>query len=192
MKPDNLDNIRSQWDEANASLHTLDEENLKLSQKVLLGRMITARERLIGKYRRFSILSAIMTLLWPLYCRMDIFSSTYPWVLAVAGCIFFAIASVTDFTLYQGLLGIDVATMPVNKVATIARKMRRRHRRYMLFGIPMAALMVVLMIISLNNDSGIGNGALYGIFVGLVFGAIIAILLYKNMMNQYRRMINDD
>lgn len=146
---------------------------------VTSGRVTSARERLMGRYRMMfaGVAPAGMVCSLPL-------ARLLPWWGLAAVIVFFIIAAVMDYYLYRGVKGIDLSVDGMEEVAAKARFYRRRHHLFQLLLIPCAVFVVSLYFIYLG-----GGEIRWALAVGIVVGLAIGLAVYLQMMRDYRQML---
>lgn len=147
--------------------------------KVTSGRAGTARERLMARYRMmFTVVAPVGVL-----CLAPVWR-WLPWWGTLTVLLFFLVAALMDYHLYRGIRSIDLSADGVEEVAAKARHYRRRHHLFQLLLIPWAAVIVAIYLFSFGQEEGM----MWGILGGGVIGLAIGLLMYFQMMRDYRSM----
>lgn len=117
MNIENLDDIKSSWQQANAPLSSMAGETLRESRKALLRRG-SAQDKLAAQYRRMACAAAAGLAVWlfAVLTMLDFVAWARPW-LAVATVVFFVTSGVMDLWLCRAVRRIDLAAWPVSAVA---------------------------------------------------------------------------
>lgn len=151
----------------------------RMIDNVTSGRVTSARERLMGRYRMMFAGVAPAGMM----CSLPM-ARLLPWWGLVGVMVFFVIAAVMDYYLYRGVKGIDLSVDGVEEVAAKVRFYRRRHHLFQLLLIPYAVFVVSLYFIYLG-----GGAVRWGLAVGVVVGLAIGLAVYLQMMRDYRQML---
>lgn len=158
-----------------------DKKNL---DEVVDGRKITALQSLARRYRRFSVLSAVM-----IPCSLTVFNITFlpervRLVATLSFAVYFLIASLMDMWLGSGISSIDCCRMTVKEVAGKAVFYRRRHLQFIMVLLPMA-----LSLVGLLAWEAIGESWLFvAIVIGFLFGLAVGYRYFREFMADYRRL----
>lgn len=153
--------------------------NDPMIDKVTSGKAVTARERLMARYRMmFSVVAPLGML-----CLLPVWKLLPLWGVATV-LLFFLVAALMDYYLYRGIRSIDLSADGVEEVAAKARFYRRRHHLFQLLLIPWAIVIIAIYLSSFGQEEGM----LWGIIGGGVVGLAIGLLMYFQMMRDYRSM----
>lgn len=173
--------IKKTWEEASRKFYrpTPEEfENMYREKKE------TALERLAAKYRRFSTMSLVMTILscfW-MFSPAHFSSGDMKYIVAIVMMAYFATCSLIDFGLYRGVSSINCFEMPVNEVISRARYYRKQHLLSMIFLIPFALLVFGVMVYAFNADKYL----IYSMCAGLIVGLLIGYRKFREFMDEYK------
>ncbi|MBD5189028.1 MAG: hypothetical protein HDS95_01950 [Bacteroidales bacterium] len=176
--------IKKTWEEASRKLYhpTPEEfENMYREKKE------TALERLATKYRRFSTLSLIMTIVscfWMFTPDTHLISSEMKFVLPLTMMLYFATCSSIDWWLYRGVSSIDCFDMSVSEVIGKALYYRKKHLLSMIFLIPFAVIVFGVMAYSFKTDEYI----IYAMGAGLIVGLTIGYRQFREFMGEYKNI----
>lgn len=176
MTPDEMKRL---WQQMNANPQYSPDDSSKLIDRVTSGRINSARDRLIHRYRMMFAVICPMGILAsiPLWHQMQ-------WWQSIVVVLFFLVAGCMDYYLYSGLKGLDLAEEGVQRVAERARYYRKRHWIFQGILSPMA-IGLILIYFSLFDDEDYRIAVWFGLGLGLVIGFIIWI----QMMRDYKKML---
>lgn len=172
--------IQEIWNSTNGLLS--DNEMSEFMSRTRLTRRITALEKLQRQYRKFSIIGFVMAGISPLWLHSTIVIHDRRIILVAVMACYFITAAIMDLILCRKIGEIDVLTMPVGKVASLARACRRFHHRCMAVLIPFAIIIVGTIIYALGANVYI----IAGVSSGLIIGVGIGLNVYFRMMRSYR------
>ena len=170
--------IKKTWEEASRKFYrpTPEEfENMYREKKE------TALERLAAKYRRFSTMSLVMTILscfW-MFSPAPFSSEDKKYVLSIVLMAYFATCSSVDFWLYRGVSSINCFEMSVSDVISRALYYRKKHLQSMMYLIPFAMLVFGAMIYAFDADRYL----IYGMVGGLIVGILIGYRKFREFMD---------
>lgn len=183
------DDMKKTWRNSAGRILTSDTGMMDMPSDAGIFSKQTSLQRLSRNYVRFSRSAIIMCFFSLGFMRFDIFPAEGRLLLTISLCLYFAVCSIMDYWLYIKTSSIDVFSMKVGEVATIARLCRRRHHQFMLALIPYAAYILGLFIcFPLKHGDSVWIGAVAG---GIVGGAI-GIRKYLEMMRDYRRLSEEE
>lgn len=168
-----LDNVNSSAD--NNSPHRRDP----MIDGVISGRITSARDRLIKRYRMMALVIAPLGIVCTCFQHGKL--PTWGIILIV---LFFLLAAVMDLYLSHGISSIDPSTQGVDQVARAAGYYKRRHHLFQAILIPMAIGIISLYFMAYQADQYMVWGLIAGIGVGLIAG----LAVYFEMMRDYRDM----
>jgi hypothetical protein len=172
----NIDELKNGWQ----SLNTRSKEsNDSIVKDVVKGKITSARERLMKRYKTmFSVFA-------PIACaaQFAIFNLLPVYVIIYA-TIYFVTAGIMDYYLYRGIKGLDLSSESVTQVATKAKFYRRRHHQFQLILIPMAVILICLYFSRTTEWQQIG------MIVGMIIGLAVGIPSYIRIMRDYKQLMN--
>ncbi len=178
--------IKKTWEEASRKLYrpTPQEfENMYREKKE------TALERLAMKYRRFSTMSLVMTIvscLW-MFSPAEMPSSPMKFVMSIVLMLYFATCSSIDWWLYKGISSINCYEMSVSEVVDKAMYFRKKHLQSIMFLIPFAVVVFGVMAYSFNADIYV----IYGMAAGLIVGIALGYRQFREFMDEYKTISRD-
>lgn len=176
MTPDEMKQL---WQQLNANPQYNSENSSNLIDRVTSGRISSARDRLMHRYRMmFAVICPI-----GMIASIPVWSVMQWWQVACI-LLFFAVAACMDAYLYFGIKSIDPVTEGVQRVADRARYYRKRHWIFQGILMPMAAALVMIYF-SLFDDPWYHTAMWVGAGIGLVIG----LLLWLQMMRDYKKML---
>lgn len=154
-------------------------DSSRLIDRVTSGRITSARERLMRRYR----------MMFSVICPIGIFASIplwreLSWWQTACIILFFLVAGGMDWWLYRGIKGIDFATEGVQSVADKARYYRKRHWIFQAVLTPCAAGLLMIYF-SLSDEEYYRAGMWVGLALGLAFG----LGVWLQMMRDYKKML---
>lgn len=173
--------IKKTWEEAARKIYRPTPEEFEDMYKE---KKETALERLATKYRRFSTMSMVMTVvscLW-MFSPAAIPAPGMKYVMAITMMLYFATCSTIDFWLYRGVSSIDCFEMSVSEVVSKALYYRKKHLQSMMFLIPFAVVVFGVMVYSFNADIYV----IYGMAAGLIVGLMIGLRHFREFMDEYK------
>lgn len=185
-----ISEIKALWIEINDRLSRLEKSTVEESRRVTQQKIRSAQEDLIRKYARFSRLSFIMAIVFPLFYGnpantiFDYPTKLYSYCVGGAMCAFFLICGVMDLYLSNAVKDINLATMSVIEVRRQAINLKRCHHIFQMILIPLAIGVLILMLYPIIEETWIGA------IIGLVIGLSIGISVYIKMMADYKEIIN--
>lgn len=173
------DEMKSLWQQLNASTQYDSPVSTDLIDRVTSGRIASAREQLMKRYK----------MMFTIVCPIGIFASIplwheMAWWQVVYLILFFVIAGAMDGWLYLGIKNIDLATEGVQRVAERVRYYRKWHLTFQAILIPFSAGLVCVYF-SLYDDPFYRNALWVGLAIGLSFGFIV----WLQMMRAYKKML---
>lgn len=151
--------------------------------KIKVGRIVTARDRLVRRYRIFTVVGMLM-------CAVSVilYRHVLPMFPRILFGGFFLVASMMDLYLMIGIKKIDCCSMGVAEVAEKARYYRRRHHMFMAVLIVLLVPVLGSVAVALSDDMAYICGMAVGGTVGLVLG----IGIYLKIMREYRTLYGAD
>lgn len=149
----------------------------------------TSQQRLVRNYRRFSIISCLMTFSSTLFYYSEIFPQSGRIVVTLLLIFYFGICCGMDYWLYKKTSSINIYDMSVEAVATIANLCRRRHQQFMLVLIPYAAVLLGVFIYFPLKEGE--DGLWYGAVAGGIVGGCIGFRKYLEIMRDYRHLSDE-
>ncbi|MDE6237791.1 MAG: hypothetical protein K2M45_07985 [Muribaculaceae bacterium] len=175
--------IKKTWAEAARKMYhpTPDE-----FESIFIHKKETALERLVCRYRRFSLLSlscAFMSAAW-LMNNSLFYSRELGHTIQIAMIVYFALCSILDFLLSRGVASINCYKMTVKEVIEKAVHYRKRHLQSMMFLFPFALIVIGMMVYSFQTDVWV----LAGIFAGAVVGFFGGLIQFRKFMNEYKEI----
>lgn len=191
MNIENLDDIKSRWQQANAPLSSMAGETLRESHKALLRRG-SAQDKLAAQYRRMACVAAAGMLLWlsAVLRMLDFAAWARPW-LAVATVVYFATSAAMDLWLCKAVRRIDLAVWPVSAVALEGRRLLRLHKIFILVLLPMAFGLLFFMVWALDVPPHERVWILRGMAAGGVAGIAIGVCILVRFLRLYRTLTDD-
>lgn len=176
MSPEEM---KQYWQQLNANAKYKTSDSKDLIDRVTSGRITTAREQLLRRYR----------MMFTIVCPIGIFASIPMWHQmelwqVIFLILFFVIAAAMDFWLYMGIKSIDLASEGVQRVAQRVRYYRKWHLMFQAILIPFSAALVCIYF-SLYDDQFYRNALWAGLAIGLIFGFIV----WLQMMRSYKKML---
>lgn len=178
----NPEELKDKWRSLNAS-HRSDKGELSpfyndpMVDNVTSGRVTSARDRLMKRYRMMSLVLAPIGV-----CSISI-NPLFPWWGIVAVIVFFLVAASMDYYLYRGIRSIDLSVDGVETVAEKARFYRRRHHLFQLILLPLAIVVISIYFSTFREEA-----VRWGLCAGIVLGAAIGLAIYIQMMRDYKSM----
>lgn len=154
----------------------------------------TALQQLIGRYKRFSRISLIMTCYMPFYIFQLLRNNTTAtplWLITAVSAfmmIYCLTASVMENWLSKGLSSINIADMPVVEVCNRALYYRKRHFQFIAVLLPMCLILLVLLAWLLSSNQYI----VYGIATGAVIGIVIGLFVLNKFLKEYKNLTTDE
>lgn len=148
----------------------------------LLLRRQTSLERLRRRYRRFVGIACAMLAFDILFLKMEIIPDNWRIPLVILLDFYFIVCGCMDFWLYTQTGKIDVFTMSVREIASIAIMSRKRHHQFMFALIPFAICILIVFAFILADDRSAQIGAIAG---GLIGGGA-GFVVYRRMMRDYK------
>lgn len=179
------DDLKRAWNETSSYFDQNDPQLAALIERVRSGRRQTALDRLAARYRRFSIMSLLITVAWTFCCLGSIIPPQWKLTLLLSYDFYFLLASTMDYWLFRGISAIDPLTMGVEQVSRLCRFYRRRHLQFMIVLIPMAAALFALMAMAFGADVYV----LAAMAVGAMTGTALGIRQYLNFMSDYKTIV---
>lgn len=151
----------------------------RMIDNVTSGRVTSARDRLIRRYRMMFTVVAPLGLisLIPLRTLLPLWGS-------ILGVVFYIAAFLMEIHLYKGIKGIDLSTDGVDRVARKARRYRRRHHLFQVCLIPLAAAFISACFVAFNEEAM--RWILSG---GIGLGLIAGLAIYFQIMRDYRQLL---
>lgn len=151
--------------------------------RIRVGKIVTAQDRLVRRYRIFSVVGMLM-------CAVSVI--LYRHILPMCPRIllggFFLLASMMDLYLMIGIKKIDCCCMGVAVVAERARYYRRRHHMFMAILIVLLVPVLGSVAMALSDDMAY----IWGMVIGGAVGLILGIGIYIKMMREYRTLYGAD
>ena len=178
------EDIRNNW--KNTNFQSLTGQQI---ENIIDGRRRTGLENLAQRYKRFSVISFIFVFWSVMMFFSDLFPKNSKPLLPILFGLYFFIASSIDYWLYQGISGIDCATMNVAEVIRLAYFYRKRHLQSIILLLPYAITIVGLMIYYYNDD--VNNNFIYGVVCGALVGLAIGTRQFMKFMADYRKVTKD-
>lgn len=175
--------IKKTWEEASRKLYrpTPEEfENMYREKKE------TALECLATKYRRFSTMGLVMTVVsvfW-MFSPAQLPAPPMKFVMAIVMMLYFATCSSIDWWLYKGVSSINCFDMSVSEVVDKALYYRKKHLQSIMFLIPFAVIVFGVMIFSFDADQYI----IYGMAAGLIIGLALGYRQFREFMEEYKKI----
>ena len=186
----NLDDIKQQWQQANAPLSALTDDTVRLSRRALLRRG-SAQDKLAAQYRRMIILSGVGFVLWVTSIFLiDVAAWACPWLI-VASAVFFATSGGLDLYLYRAVRRIDLASWPVSDVALEGRRLLRFHKFCILLLLPMAFGLLFFLVCTIDAPAEERQGILWGMAVGGAIGLCAGVAILLRFLRLYRTLTDD-
>lgn len=178
--------IKKTWNEAARKFYRPTTEEFEIMYRE---KKETALERLADRYRRFSRLGIVMSIMWVFFSLSHFFIAIGPlkWVVCALMIVYCALCSCIDHWLYKGVSSINCFTMTVSEVASKALYYRKRHLQSMMFLFPFAFLMVGLLAYSLKAEPFM----IYGILAGMLFGLALGYNQFRQFMKEYSIITSD-
>lgn len=191
MDLNNLDDMKRQWQDANAPLDSMTDETLRLGRRALLRRG-SAQEKLAAQYRRMIVLAAVALLMWiTMVFAGDIVLPQWRVAVVAGAALFFITAGGIDLYLLCAVRRIDIASWPVNDVAVEGRRLLRCHKLSVLLLLPMALALITLFVFTLDATGDERRWLLYGITVGAVIGLSVGVVILLRFLRLYRSLSDD-
>lgn len=173
--------IKKTWAEASRKMYTPTPEEF---ENMYREKKETALDRLATKYRRFSTLGLVMTIVsafW-MFSPAHIPGIPMKFVMAIVMILYFATCSTIDWWLYRGVSSINCFNMSVSEVVRKAVYYKKKHLQSMLFLIPFAVIVFGVMIYSFKADEYI----IYGMIAGVLVGLTIGYRQFREFMEEYK------
>ena len=191
MNIENLDDIKSSWQQANAPLSSMAGETLRESRKALLRRG-SAQDKLAAQYRRMACAAAAGLAVWlfAVLTMLDFVAWARPW-LAVATVVFFVTSGVMDLWLCRAVRRIDLAAWPVSAVALEGRRLLRVHKIFILVLLPMAFGLLFFMVWALDVPPREREGIMWGMAAGGAAGIAIGVCILVRFLRLSRTLTDD-
>ncbi|MDE7180505.1 MAG: hypothetical protein K2N88_04850 [Muribaculaceae bacterium] len=173
--------IKKTWEDASRKIYrpTPEEfENMYREKKE------TALERLAARYKRFSTVGMLMTVVSVFWIFRPDHFGMFPmrYVVAALLMLYFATCASIDWWLYKGVSSINCYEMPVSEVVEKAVYYRKKHLQSMMFLIPFVVLVLGLMAYTFITDRFI----IYGMIAGLIVGLAIGYRQFREFMSEYK------
>lgn len=172
--------LQKNWRKAENSMTSREEHEFNPGRKTTL-------ERLAIRYRSFSVFSmgaaicfAVMFILGKLHDVLE-----FPTWFIICFEVYFLIASLMDYWLYQGVKSIDCSRMTVEEVLRKTLFYRKRHLQFMAVLIPCALTLMISMGIMLKADPYV----IYGMIAGFIFGVAIGVKYFLAFMHDYHTLL---
>ena len=118
------------------------------------------------------------------WCDMSSVSVT---LFLVYTFIYFITASLIDRWFVKGISKINLAEMTVSEVCRKAYYYRKKHLQSVMLLLPMAIILVGWMVILLSYSKYF----IYGVFSGIVIGAIVGIVNFRKFMCEYKDIMEE-
>lgn len=180
MTPEEL---KDKWRELNenvgCSARDTVADEAPLIDAITSGRMMSARERLMRRYRMIALTLAPVGIV----CQLPMVRFLPLWSIAL-NVVYFLTAALMDWYLYRGVKGIDLSESGVEEVASQARFYRRRHHQFQIILIPVAVVLLGVYFTSFTETAFV-----WGMVVGAVIGLLAGLKMYLDMMGDYRTMM---
>lgn len=166
-----IEEMKTIWQEINMRLGNLEEENRRLARKVMTSDFKSARSKLISKYSAFIFLEAVMIFFMSsfIYFNPEV-SETYRWPAIIYWSLFFLGELAVDFYLLQKVREIDIYESTINEISQIAASNWKIHKFAIIIGLPMAIGAVIIFALAMNADRFVIMGMIVGGFIGLLIG----------------------
>ena len=174
--------IRETWQAAATRFYCPSPEEL---EDIYRRNKETALDKLAMKYKRFSCMSLVMTMVSCCYMMPNsLFDGDLRICVSLAFILYFGTCSAMDYWLYKGVSSIDCLTMTVKEVAEKAMYYKRRHLIFMAVLFPCALSVVGLMLYS----AGFEKYLTMGVLAGAIVGGVIGYRHYLDFMDEYRKL----
>lgn len=181
------DKIKQIWDETDARLSRLERQTEDLARQGRDNRRRTALDRLMERYRRFSIIGLLLAVMIVMQTLAGFYEGPYGIAVGITGVLLGCICSLMDRWLYLKLKEIDIARMTVAEVSKRALLCRRRHLQFICFSLPMVLLMILFIMLSKNLNLYM----IYGMIGGFVFGLALGLRELFKFLSDYRTLSED-
>lgn len=188
MNHDEMNEIREIWERTERRLSALEQQTARLAREESNAGRSTTLERLINRYRRFTFLGLVLTLLMVIYFICEILPGEFGrWVCLALGGMGLLCAAM-DFNLYRRLSRINIYRMSVSRVAEIAAGCRKTHLNYMMITVPYCILCLGGMAWSVRENKAM----LLGMVAGLIIGLAVGFRELKRFMDDYAALRDSD
>lgn len=166
-----LDDMKSMWNDLNKRLERLEEENRELAKEIMANKFLSVTERLASKYRKFMVLQIIWAVIMPAYILANHYVvEQYRWPTAVVFCVFFLLAFGVDFYLLGNIKKMDIYNSPVTEISRLAALNWKIHKLWIIFMLPFAFAAVLLLALALNANIYTLTGMACGVVLGVAIG----------------------
>ena len=188
-----LETLKLQWRNLSQRIERLENKMLSNdSRKVIDGKISSARELLLKKYKRFFILGICMAIVTPVMFMSMLtefgIDETNKLIISGLFWLYFLTAALMDAYLMRKTKEIEPAEWPVSKVRAEAIRLKKFHHKCMAILIPFAIITIGYFVYNLASDVYI----LIGIAVGATIGLAVGLKQYFEMMAAYKSMIEED
>ncbi len=179
-----IDEIKSIWSDMNARLEKNESLNKKILNEIMDNRHQTAKEKLMKYEVRYLILSAVFSLITPLYYFSGIFS--------LVGCLLFAgLFVVAAFWQVYKIVLLREMKMDVVSTTELLQKSLKFKIITRLRTIIGLSLMIPFFVVFLMvSPQLIKPEIMVGMGVGLVVGLIIGLTDYFRNQKDIDKLIN--
>lgn len=179
-----IDEIKSIWSDMNARLEKNESLNKKILNEIMDNRHQTAKEKLMKYEVRYLILSAVFSLITPLYYFSGIFS--------LVGCVLFAgLFVVAAFWQVYKIVLLREMKMDVVSTTELLQKSLKFKIITRLRTIIGLSLMIPFFVVFLMvSPQLIKPEIMVGMGVGLVVGLIIGLTDYFRNQKDIDKLIN--
>lgn len=147
---------------------------------VTSGKITSARERLMRRYRMMSLAVAPTGII----CTLMTYRMLPLWGVAII-ISFFIASALMDHYLYRGIRSIDLSSQGVEEVARKARFYRKLHHIFQIILIPWAAAIISVYFSCFAQE----DVMLWGMAAGGATGLGVGLAIYFQMMRDYRNML---
>lgn len=181
------DRIKQIWDQTDSRLTELERQTADLARQSRETRRRTALERLIERYRRFSIVGILLAVMIMMQTISGFYQGPYGIAAGVTGVLLGCICSIMDRWLWAKLKAIDITRMGVAEVSARAILCRRRHLQFICFSVPMLFLMIAFILLSKD----VNIYMIYGIISGALVGFVLGLRELACFLSDYRTLSQD-
>lgn len=178
----NFDSLKNRWAASTRALNTSrDSEPRDMNRR-------TSLERLAARYRSFTSMSAVMSVVAVITIINAITDSEFPFPVWLLLCMefYFATAAIMDYWLFRGIRSLNCSTMTVETLLRKTLYYRKRHFQFMMVLIPMAIALIIAMCISFHAEIAI----IYGMIAGFIIGLAIAVKNLMDFLRDYRNILS--
>ncbi len=179
-----LEEYRKSWKHAKFDTTTLDADNRAMARRLATGKAMTTKQSL-GRHYLFSF---VVSLMLPVLAPMLIIIGFPIWVAVIYG-IFGIIMAVLSGSFYTYIRHMDFYSLPTVEALKNAMTLSKRTALTNIAGFSMAFAVCCSMLWA--SLDGMHDQIFYGLVLGLVAGAPIGYLRFRNR-NRLVKKLRDE